>query len=487
MSLEPPAYLTSIQNNIRARPISWEGAVRAKTITDADLKKIKSIDKVRKEQRKQTIEADTDSFVTLLLGGNGSQSIFEAAAKRQDIIHYMLVLLGDMLEDIPTLTSALVQHPTPYKPFLPLLKASSNSEDPVPLLTSSVLSGLLSYAVIQPSKTTSQVDEALPQLFTYLSTLAKASDAGLQDIAVREFSAVLRSARSRQIFWKHRKETLDPLFDILRAAAGSTKDQDSTLYSGGGTASIRSTEGGLSGGVGLQLLYHVLLVIWQLSFEGQLVGEGLQDEHDIVILYTHLLRVSPKEKTTRLLLSTLVNLLNTNRNTLLPSAVLARLPALLSSLKSRHLTDEDALEDLQSLNELLEEYTKTQTTFDEYAAELQSGHLRWSPPHRNPDFWRENARRILEDNKGELPRKLAEIMSKSWETDKQVLAIGCNDVACLVKEVPEKRQQLEKLGLKGRVMELMQEADESVRWESLRAVGEWLRYSFESKSQLPIR
>lgn len=100
-SLDPPTYLTSIQNNIRARPISWEGAVRAKTITDADLKKIKSIDKVRKEQRKQTIESDVDSYVTLLLGGNGSPSIFEAAAKRQDIIHYMLVLLGDMVDGMP--------------------------------------------------------------------------------------------------------------------------------------------------------------------------------------------------------------------------------------------------------------------------------------------------------------------------------------------------------------------------------------------------
>jgi len=366
------------------------------------------------------------------------------------------------------------------------LKASSNNEDPVPLLTSSVLSGLLSNAVTTSAKNTPQLDEALAQLFTYLSTLAKASDAGLQDIAVREYSAVLRSTKSRRIFWKQRKETLSPLFDILRAAAGSAKDTDSTLYSGG--ASIRSTtDGGIAGGVGLQLLYHVLLVIWQLSFEGELVGEGLQEEHDIVILYTQLLKVSPKEKTTRLLLSTLVNLLTTNRNTLLPTAVLARLPALLSSLKSRHLTDEDALEDLQALTDLLEEYTKTQTTFDEYAAELQSGHLRWSPPHRNATFWKENARRILEDNKGELPRKLAEILSKSWDNDKQVLAIGCNDVACLVKEVPEKRQQLEKLGLKGRVMELMQEADESVRWESLRAVGEWMRYSFESKTELPLR
>ena len=97
-SLEPPTYISARQNNIRARPISWEGAVRAKTITDADLKKIKSIDKVRKEQRKQTIESDVDSFVTLLLGGQGSPSIFEAAAKRQDIVQYMLVLTGDLID-----------------------------------------------------------------------------------------------------------------------------------------------------------------------------------------------------------------------------------------------------------------------------------------------------------------------------------------------------------------------------------------------------
>jgi len=202
-------------------------------------------------------------------------------------------------------------------------------------------------------------------------------------------------------------------------------------------------------------------------------------EHDILILYVQLIRISPKEKITRLLLSTLYNLFTTNRATLLPAAGLARLPALLQTLKTRHLSDPDLLEDLNNLVEMVEEYTATQTTFDEYAAELRSGHLRWSPPHRSPSFWVENARRILEENKGELPKLLLGIMAKPWDSDKQVLAIGCNDVACLVKEVPEKRPMLEKIGLKTRVMELMQDENENVRWESLRAVGEWLRYSFE--------
>lgn len=98
MSLEPPAYILSLQNNIRTRPISWEGAVRAKTITDAELKKIKSVDKVRKDQRRQTIEGDQDGFTKLFLGDGDSQSIFQAAAKRQDIIQYLLVLVGDIVD-----------------------------------------------------------------------------------------------------------------------------------------------------------------------------------------------------------------------------------------------------------------------------------------------------------------------------------------------------------------------------------------------------
>jgi V-type H+-transporting ATPase subunit H len=91
-----------------------------------------------------------------------------------------------------------------------------------------------------------------------------------------EYSALLRGKKFREIFWDQRKETVGPLIDILRAAAGvSNGDSASTLWSG--AASIRSIEGSLGGGVGLQLLYHVLLVLWQLSFEGVTIGDGLNE------------------------------------------------------------------------------------------------------------------------------------------------------------------------------------------------------------------
>ena len=179
--------------------------------------------------------------------------------------------------DCPALVAALIRHPSPFKPFLPLLRASNNPEDPMALLTSSVLSTLLSHALTStpPLKDTAQLDEALPQMYAYLAQLSTSSDAGFQDIAMQEYSAVLRTRRARESFWQLRRQTLTPLISILRAATGG-KDGDSSSLGGGST--VRSVpEGGISGGVGLQLLYHVLLVIWQLSFEGELVGEGLQE------------------------------------------------------------------------------------------------------------------------------------------------------------------------------------------------------------------
>jgi V-type H+-transporting ATPase subunit H len=127
-------------------------------------------------------------------------------------------------------------------------------------------------------KGTPATNKALPKLFSYLSTLAQSPDGGLQDIAVLEYSALLRGKKSRQLFWEQRNETVRPLVGILKSAAGvsSNGDSSSTLWSG--ASSIRSgMEGSLSGGVGLQLLYHVLLVMWQLSFEGTTIGDGLEE------------------------------------------------------------------------------------------------------------------------------------------------------------------------------------------------------------------
>lgn len=124
------------------------------------------------------------------------------------------------------------------------------------------------------------VDRALPVIFSYLSSLTKNSDAGLQDIGVQEYSSLLYGRDTRRQFWGQRSETVAPLIDILRTAAGVSKDDASaSLWSDStATATARAGfEGSLGGGVGLQLLYHVLLVMWQLSFEASEVGDDLNE------------------------------------------------------------------------------------------------------------------------------------------------------------------------------------------------------------------
>jgi V-type H+-transporting ATPase subunit H len=187
------------------------------------------------------------------------------------------MIQSDSAIDSDAFTSAVLKYPDPYGPFEPLLKQVNSPDDSLPLLAALVLTKLLSQAISSSSKTIEKQESAIISLYSYLSILSKSSDPGHQDIAVQSYSSLLRTKRTRELFWNDRKETVEPLIDILRAGAGAGKDTKSALWSEGASSSRTQFETGIAGGVGIQLIYRVLLVIWQLSFEGELVGEGLQE------------------------------------------------------------------------------------------------------------------------------------------------------------------------------------------------------------------
>ena len=172
------------------------------------------------------------------------------------------------------MAKALFKNTDPYRHLLPLLKSNSN-EDPIPLLTSHALTKMMSLARDESKAT----QEALPMILSYLSGLAKSSDAGLQDIAVQEYSALLFGPVPRDQFWNQRSETVAPLIKILQTAAGigNGGNSSASLWSGNTNGRNNGFEGSLGGGVGLQLLYHVLLVMWQMSFEAADIGDELNE------------------------------------------------------------------------------------------------------------------------------------------------------------------------------------------------------------------
>lgn len=177
--------------------------------------------------------------------------------------------------DVPSLAKAIFKNSNePYRHFLPLLKNKS-VEDPVSLLTAHALTRLMATARDESQAT----QQALPMMLSYLSTLAQSADAGLQDIAVQEYSSLLFGHVSRDQFWNQRSETITPLMNILQTAAGIGNGGSSSASLWSGNASTRSNgfEGSHSAGVGLQLLYHVLLVVWQMSFESENIGDDLNE------------------------------------------------------------------------------------------------------------------------------------------------------------------------------------------------------------------
>ncbi|EGX49944.1 hypothetical protein AOL_s00076g585 [Orbilia oligospora ATCC 24927] len=489
MSLPPPAIVVSLIQSIRARPILWDQYQRTHIINEQELKLIKAVDKVPKDKRVAIVEGDLGEYGRLIVGDSeGKQpGLLERCAKRVEFIQYLLALAVEICEDVPSFVTTLTSHSDPYSHLMTLL---DHTDAPIPIISSYLLTTLISSS-LSKSRTDNPTKQALPTLFKYLATISSSSESNLQDLAVQSYVLLLRNSYSRNTFWEMGDETMKGLTEVIETAAAGSKGSRTTdvgvvnIASGissavpllsTGSSSVPAAAAPLKqGGVNLQLLYHVLVAIWQLSFEEE-IAEELDDKYDLIPPLVHILRSALKEKILRVCLAIITNLINKAPSSNLPSLLLSRLLPLLTTLKARKFTDPDLTTDLETSLTALETFQLTQTNFDEYATEIRSGHLSWTPPHRNQDFWKKNARRIMEENNGELVQCLARWLRESEE--KLVLAVAAHDVGVLVKEVPEKRRVWDGVMVKARVMELMGDSDPEVRYESLKAVQEFLRYAF---------
>ncbi|RVD83098.1 uncharacterized protein DFL_007499 [Arthrobotrys flagrans] len=490
MSLPPPATVVSLIQSTRARPILWDQYHRTHIINEQELNLIKAVDKVPRDKRVAIVEGELSDYGRLIVGDSAGQQpgLLQRCAKRVEVIQYLLALAVEICEDVPSFVTTLTSHSDPYSHLMTLL---DHTDAPIPILSSYLLTTLISSS-LSKSRTDNPTKQALPTLFKYLATISSSSESNLQDLAVQSYVLLLRNSYSRTTFWEMGDETMKGLTGVIETAAAGSKGSRTTdvgvanlasgssattvlLGSGSGAAAASAAANLKQGGVNLQLLYYVLVGIWQLSFEEE-IAEELDEKYDLIPPLVHILRCALKEKILRVCLAIITNLITKAPSSNLPSLLLSRLLPLLTTLKSRKFTDPDLTTDLETSVTALESFQLTQTNFDEYATEIRSGHLSWTPPHKNQDFWKKNARRIMEENNGELVQCLARWLRESDE--KVVLAVAAHDVGVLVKEVPEKRRVWDGVKVKARVMELMGDSDPEVRYESLKAVQEFLRYAF---------
>ncbi|CAG2166184.1 unnamed protein product [Oppiella nova] len=117
-----------------------------------------------------------------------------------------------------------------------------------------------------------------------------------------------------------------------------------------------------------------------------------------------------------------------NAITMVQCKVLKQLEILQQS--GQKFDDVDIKEDIDFLTEKLLASVQDLSSFDEYATEVKSGRLEWSPVHSSDKFWRENASRLNEKN-----YELLKILVRLLETSKDplVLSVASHDLGEYVR------------------------------------------------------
>ncbi|KAL1709975.1 armadillo-type protein [Schizophyllum commune] len=244
----------------------------------------------------------------------------------------------------------------------------------------------------------------------FLNTLATQITAGSvnrRDVAVQCLEALLARPDVRQAVWSIPK-IITGLVDILKNKPGP------------------------------QMSYQVAFCFWLLTFE-QNVAEEINKS----------------------------NLVSRAPTANLPAMLVSQLLPFAKNLAARKWSDEDIVEDVQYLRDELAARFQSLTTWDEYASELASGHLSWTPVHESDDFWKENAAKLNEKDAKEL-KTLIKLLNDS--RDALVLAVAVHDIGQYVKHYERGKKLINDLGAKTRVMELMTHPDADVRYRALLSV-----------------
>ncbi|XP_076271907.1 V-type proton ATPase subunit VhaSFD isoform X1 [Rhynchophorus ferrugineus] len=234
----------------------------------------------------------------------------------------------------------------------------------------------------------------------------------------------------------------------------------------------------LAGRVNFQVQYQLIFCLWVLTFN-PLLAEKM-NKFNVIPILADIVSDSVKEKVTRIILAVFRNLIEKPEDhqvakehciAMVQSKVLKQLQI----LEQRKFDDEDIVADVDFLSEKLHSSVQDLSSFDEYATEVKSGRLEWSPVHKSK-FWRENAQRLNEKNY-ELLRILIHLLETS--KDPLVLSVASFDIGEYVRHYPRGKNIIEQLGGKQLVMQLLAHEDPNVRYEALLAVQKLMVHNWE--------
>jgi V-type H+-transporting ATPase subunit H len=420
-----PTPLDEMAVSIRSESIPWEAYQRGRLITTEQLDLIRAYDKKDPYVMDSLLEKHGQIYAKLFLD-------FLKCLNNKNATQYVVTLIDDMLTANSDRVKLFHSKENDGYPFGPLLKLLEREEDYVVQKANKIITGIIcSGAVIS--------NDDFKHYFDWLISKLKSTNAIHLEIAINALMNLLLVPDIR-IKFSETSDGIQRLIDILKKQPN------------------------------FQVKYEVIFCLWLLTFTSQIASK-IYTKWNVIPFLVEILRTSIKEKVTRVTLATIRNMIEKAPEDNLQPLADFKVLNICQTLQTRKWTDEDVVSDIQFLIDNLIKSDYEHGSFDEYAAEVRSLKLEWSPPHRSEVFWKQNAM-MLNEKDYEILKILARILSTS--ADPQILAIACHDIGEYVRVYSRGKKIVQQVGAKQRIMELMSDPDPTVRYEALLAVQKFM-------------
>uniref|UniRef100_A0A1B6C3S7 ATPase V1 complex subunit H C-terminal domain-containing protein n=2 Tax=Clastoptera arizonana TaxID=38151 RepID=A0A1B6C3S7_9HEMI len=469
--LAATSVLQQQATEIRAQRVNWQSYLQSQMISQEDYSFITAFDNADASTREALLkEKRTQCAKTFL-------NLLEHVSKDQTI-QYVLVMIDDMLQEDKKRVEIFREYSLKKREpvcgqFLNLLNGSDGF---IINMTARIIAKVACWGseLIDTSDLQFYLTWLKDQLVLNYDSFVQAkldSELGAADIMpVDEIALAIKQSEDLN------NEYMQSVARCLQMMLRIEEYRNAFISVDG----ISTLLGVLSGGkVNFQIQYQLIFCIWVLTFSPKLAER--MNKFSVIPILASILSDSVKEKVTRITLAVFRNLIQKPEDSSICkehciAMVQSKVLKQLSILEQRKFDDEDIVEDVQFLNEKLLASVQDLSSFDEYATEVKSGRLEWSPVHRSAQFWRENAPRLNEKNY-ELLRILIHLLETSRDT--QVLSVASYDIGEYVRHYPRGKHVIEQLGGKQLVMQLLSHEDPNVRYEALLAVQKLMVHNWE--------
>ncbi|CAH1984276.1 unnamed protein product [Acanthoscelides obtectus] len=469
--LAATSVLQQTATDIRNRKVNWQPYLQSQMISQEDFNFIVAFDVPEAAQRENLIQSNRLQCAQTFLNLLGHVS-------KDTTLQYVLVLIDDMLQEDRSRVEIFHEYANKkgesvWGPFLNLLNRQDGF---ITNMASRIIAKIACW---------SQTPMERSDLHFYLTWLK--DQLRMQYEALAASQAISKSAEAKE----HYHETG---FDQQSSASKEISNNEYiqsvarclqmmlrideyrfAFISVDGISTLLSV---LQGRVNFQVQYQLIFCIWVLTFN-PLLAEKM-NKFNVIPILADILSDSVKEKVTRIILAVFRNLIEKPNDQQVAkehciAMVQCKVLKQLQILEQRKFDDEDVSSDIEFLTERLQSSVQDLSSFDEYATEVKSGRLEWSPVHKSK-FWRENAHRLNEKNY-ELLRILIHLLESS--KDPLVLSVASYDIGEYVRHYPRGKHVIEQLGGKQLVMQLLAHEDPNVRYEALLAVQKLMVHNWE--------